>query len=172
MNKKDDPPPVQPPTPKEIHQALEMYFSHAYPGRAPETVTELLPPEGEFDVAAWMMSDAGERDPSKADLPELRSVAFRLGNMFYPHMKFRLSRPPKGQEFFMSVDAHDSVLQAEPGTPDHKMLEELKTANTQIVQAIQADWDEAGLPTERNYMRRMVQQAKEKAARHRDQPEE
>ncbi|MCD4823727.1 MAG: hypothetical protein K8S55_03910 [Phycisphaerae bacterium] len=149
------------PTPEQLHRALDIYLTHAYMGSPPpEPATELLPGEGDFDQAGWIMGEMVERDPADAPLEKLRSAAFRLGNTFYPNMKFRMSRPPKSPDFIFSVDCHDAVLQAPEGSADHKMLEELKAHNVKLADAIHAEWDQAGLPTEKNYFRYKILQAK------------
>lgn len=145
------------PTAKTIHSALEIYLRRAWQTPISQAAQEQCPPEGDFDVSAWVMGEFIERDPRDADAGNLRSAAFRLGNSYYPNMKFRMSLPPGGVDYLFSVDSHDAVLQAPEGTPDHAMLEELKAHNKQLGEAIQRDWDEAGLPTEKNYMRRLIE---------------
>ena len=147
--------------PDLIRQALDIYLGHAYLGPPNEQATALLPPEGNFDPEQWLFQEMVERDPPDADFATLRSAAVRLGNTFYPNMKVRLSRPPHGEVFLFSVDAHDAVLQAPEGSSDHAMLEELKAHNAKLAAAITADWDAAGVPTERNYLRAKIFQAKQ-----------
>jgi len=149
------------PTREQILQAITIYLKHAYGGDPPASIQELLPAEP-FDPVAWIEGDQVERDPPSAPLEIVRSVAFRLGNVVYPHMKLRLSRPPQQPIFLFSVDSHDAVLKAKPGTPDHTMLEELKAHNAKISEAILTEWDTAGLPTERNYLRTLVEQTRKR----------
>jgi hypothetical protein len=108
------------------------------------------------------MGDAAQRDPADAPLEGVRSFSLRLGNANYPHMKLRLSRPPKDNVFLFSVDAHDAFLHAPPGSGDYGTLEELKRQNSRMTAAITALWDENGLPTERNYLRLKIDQARQK----------
>lgn len=157
---------VQLPTPQELRQAIDIYLQHAYEGSGPpESARPLLPPEGDFDVAEWLSGEMIERDPPQADLDALKTADVRLGNVVYPNMKFRLSRLPNEPTFVFSVDSHDAVLQAPAGSPDAAMLEELKAHNAKVNAAVLAAWDEAGLPTERNYLRRKLQEAKDRQAR-------
>ncbi len=148
------------PSARDLRRAVLAYLDRAYGGSCPATVQRLIPPEG-CDVRKWLMSEAVERDPADAPLHAIRSFALRLGNAQYPHMKLRLSRPPRDGEYLFSVDAHDAFLHAPPSSPDHKMLEDLKRHNAAIAAAINSAWDAAGLLTERNYLRRKIQQAKE-----------
>ncbi len=150
------------PTPDQLHCAIDIYLGHAYLGDFPETISGYLPDEGEFDVAAWIMGEMVERDPASAPLEIVRSAAFRLGNTFYPNMKFRISRPPNDTMFIFSVDCHDAILSAKKDSPDFAMLEELKAHNAKLAETILIDWEKAGLPTERNYLRFKIQQAKER----------
>ncbi len=149
------------PTSKQIHCAIEIYLKYAYEGSVPESVQPLLP-VGEIHPAEWLIAPPAECDPPGATLETLRSSAFRLGNFAYPHMKLRVSRPPNRAVFLFSVDSHDAVLQAKPGTPDYAMLQELKAHNAKVAEAIMADWDAADLPTERKYLRDIVSQTRSK----------
>jgi UDP-N-acetylmuramoylalanine-D-glutamate ligase len=61
----------------------------------------------------------------------------------------------------MMVDSHDVMLVAPPGSPDHEALEQLKTANAEIVADVSKAWDAAGLMTERNYLREKIRQVRD-----------
>jgi len=144
----------------EVRKAVEVYLVIAYgQGEPPENVRELVPPES-FDPAVWLMGRQVERDPPDAPVENVRSFALRLGNWGYPHMKLRLSRPPSENEFLLSVDAHDAFLFAPAGSSDGMALEELKRNNATIASAIMTAWDEATLPTERNYLRRKIREVR------------
>jgi hypothetical protein len=148
------------PTRQQLHQAIETYLQQAYGGgEPPPQVLDRLPGPDQ-DLADWFASDAVERDPADADPDTVRSVAVRLGNAVYPHMKLRMSRPPNDALFLFSVDSHDAVLQAQPGTPDQAMLEELKQHNADLGSRITARWEALGLPTERNYLRHKIEQTR------------
>lgn len=150
------------PPPAHFHRAISIYLDYAYEGSVPESLKDILPSRGEFDVAEWIMGEMVERDPSGAPLEIVRSAAFRFGNSLYPNMKFRISRPPNDTSFIFSVDCHDAILSARRDTADYAMLEELKAHNAKIADAILAEWDKSGLPTERNYLRRKIRQAKQR----------
>ena len=154
--------PIQLPSPEEIHLAIRSYLRYAYDAPPPESVRSLLPDEGDFDPAEWLMGGQIERDPPDAPLEGVRSAVFPLGNRFYPHMKLRLSKPPRHQSFLFSVDCHDAFLHAPSGSFDNAALERLKAQNARIANAILSEWDRGALPTERNYLRLKIQQAKRK----------
>ncbi|HOD84627.1 MAG TPA: hypothetical protein PKG77_24685 [Phycisphaerae bacterium] len=155
-----NPPTVRLPQAKELRRAVELYLVIAYgQGEPPATVGELVPPE-QFDPASWLMGPQIERDPRDALLENVRSFGLRLGNWAYPHMKLRLSRPPNEHEFLLSVDAHDAFLFAPAGSSDATALAQMKQSNATIGAAILAAWDEANLPTERNYLRRKIREVR------------
>lgn len=144
---------------EEIRLAVRLYLQEAYGPEVPERAARFLPPEP-VDVGAWLMSDLLERDPSNAPLEAVRSFALRIGNSLYPNMKLRLSRPPRDSAFLFTVDSHDACLHAPPGSADHAMLEEVKRHNAEVANRIAAAWDRQGMPTERNYLRQKIRQAR------------
>lgn len=156
------------PSPRQIHLAISIYLRHAYGGDTPRGVIDLLPPE-DFQPRQWLMSDAVERDPGNAPLHAVRSFMLRLGNAQYPHMKLRLSRTPREAAFMFSVDAHDAFLLCPVTSPDYEPLQELKRFNAAVSAKVLKEWDAAGLPTERNFLRQHIRAARQ---RQDDQPAE
>jgi len=146
----------------DIRGAVAVYLEHAWPAGVPDNIRALLPPD-DFDPAQWLMSSATERDPADAPLAGVRSFAIRLGNAAYPHMKLRLSRPPGERLYVLSVDSHDAFLAAPAGSADSEALAELKRTNAEIAAAVAAAWDDAGLDTERSYLRGKIRQARDRA---------
>ena len=149
------------PSANDLSRAIDIYLRHAYPDGPGEQVKAVLPAES-FDPVDYLMSDKVQRDPSNAPLGTVRSFALRLGNVLYPHMKLRLSRPPNDDVFILSVDSHDAFLFAPAGSSDSQALEELKKTNMSIASAVMNAWDAAGLLTERNYLRRKIHQARDR----------
>jgi len=147
------------PSAGQIRQAIEIYLRHAYPAGPPEKALRFLPPE-RFCPAEWLRSDFVEPDEKDAPPEQVRSFALRIGNSRYPHMKLRLTRPPSERVYLFMVDSHDAFLTAAPGSADERPLEELKRHNAAVAAAITADLDAAGLPTERNYLREKIRQAR------------
>jgi len=148
------------PAPEQIRRAIELYLQHAYEGAAPEAAERFLPPAG-FVPREWLMSDVAERAPDGAPLEDVRSFALRIGNAIYPHMKLRICRPPKDSQFLFTVDSHDAVLQAPPESPDYEPLQELKRHNAAVADAVVRAWEDADLPTERQYLRSRIRRAKQ-----------
>ena len=135
----------------------------AYPAGPPEEARRFCPPK-DFVPAEWLMCELVERDPHETPLARVRSFALRVGNAHYPHMKLRISRPPKDVAYVFSVDSHDTFLSA-MGTPDEKQqLEQLKRYNARLAAEVVEAWDSDGLPTERDYLRRKIHQARQARA--------
>lgn len=149
-----------------LREAARIYLGVAYPGGAPAAATARLPPwvtdtshsASSDDLAAWMGSDAVEREPPDAPAAEARALSIRLGNSAYPHMKLRMSRPPRHDELLFSVDSHDGFLTAR-AEADAGPLEELKRHNAELAREIHARWAEAGVPTEGAWLRAKVAEA-------------
>jgi hypothetical protein len=150
------------PAGRSIRRAVCLYLRYAYSSNPPSELLEFVPPTG-FEPEQWLMSRFIERDPPDAPLQGVRSFAMRLGNEKYPHMKLRLSRPPRDETFIFSVDCHDTFLFAPMDSPEYQTLEDLKRHNAIVAEAIRLAWEQARLPTERSYLRRKIQQAKNRS---------
>jgi hypothetical protein len=147
------------PSGKSIRRAIHLYLRYAYSSSPPPHLARFLPPE-DFLPQEWLMNPFIERDPPDASLESVRSFAMRLGNEKYPHMKLRLSHPPRENVFLFSVDCHDTFLSAPMDFPDYQVLEDLKRHNAIVAEAIRLAWEQARLPTERIYLRRKIRQAR------------
>jgi len=145
-----------------LKDAIDIYLSRPYPAGTDERISQKFTVPDDCDLAVWLIEAVGEPEPADADIDSLRSIALRLGNEFYPNMKLRLTRPPGDDIFLLMVDSHDVMLTAPPGSPDQEALEELKAANATIAGDITGAWDAAGLPTERNYLRDKIRQARKR----------
>ena len=148
-----------------LRDAVDIYVSRAYPDGADERISQKFTVPDDCDLAVWLIEAVGEPEPADADIDSVRSIALRLGNAFYPNMKLRLTRPPGNDIFLLMVDSHDVMLAALPGSPDHEALEELKASNAAIASDITHTWDAAGLPTEHNYLRDKIRQARKRGDR-------
>ena len=149
------------PSTEMIARAVSLYLDRAYGQDPPASVAGRFTPPPEEDLADWLMSDVAERDPKDSDIDSVRSFALRIGNAGYPHMKVRLSRPPNDNEFVFSVDAHDACLKCPADQADHEALEQIKRYNTSVVVEVTAAWETAGVPTERSYLRRKIEEARQ-----------
>ena len=145
----------------QIRQAVEMYLRRAYGEDIPPPILRFLPPE-QFDPARWLMSDFIEREYQSRSHKKVHSYSLRMGNTIYPHMKLRLTRPPRCRQYLFLIDAHDEILFTPAGSADTKALEELKRYNAELAEQIVTAMDEAGLPTERGYLKARIAKARRK----------
>jgi hypothetical protein len=150
------------PNAKALAQAIEMYLARAYPNGPAAGIAEKFSVPDDAELADWLMESVGEPEPAGADITSVRSIALRLGNAFYPNMKLRLTRPPGNNPFLLMADSHDVMLVVPESSPDYAAVEELKSANAALVSDITNAWDSAGLPTERNYLRDKIRQARKR----------
>ncbi len=148
------------PTNCQLRLAVEHYLRQAYQAEPPGAVVAKFLPAEDDDLGAWLMRDVIERDPADAPLAQVRSFAMRMGNRQYPFMKIRLTRPPRQPGYIFTVDAHDAMLHAPPGSADVAQVEQLKQLNAHLSREVLAAWDAAGLPNERSYMRDLIARAK------------
>ena len=153
-------PPKTVPEIDELRRAISAYFNAAYGGNPPAPLLERFLPPAEASPAMWLMGDPVERDPADAPFEQVRSFALRLGNPGYPHMKLRLTRTDAGTQYVFSVDAHDMILRAPPGSPDATALDALKKENARIAQRIVQRWHVENVRTEHDRLREMIRQAK------------
>jgi hypothetical protein len=151
--------PLSWPSSESIRKAISIYLESAYAGTAiPESVHARMPHE-DGSSHKYLMGSGIERTPPSAVEADVHSFAIRLGNKVYPHMKLRISRPEAGVWIF-TVDAHDVFLNVPKSSPDYEALEALKKENARLVSEIDTAWAQAGLPTEKSYLRKKIEQAR------------
>jgi CheY-like chemotaxis protein len=75
-----------------------------------------------------------------------RRHTLRLGNPQYPFMKLVLQEHLVEDEFFLAVDTHDQMFEEQIGE-EARELALLKRRNLALKDAVEAAWDEVGLPT-------------------------
>ncbi len=149
------------PTADQIQLAVGRYLDKAY-DRPPSGLRERFAVANDANVCEWLMQDEVEQQPEHVDVNAVQAFSLRMGNERYRYMKLRIARPP-GKDFFVfTVDAHDAILTAPPGSPDEAELEELRRYNSRICHEIMEEWDRCGLFTERAYLRQEIQRARER----------
>jgi len=146
----------------ELRRAVKLFIEHAYGSSPSPHALACLPPEGEYDPEAWLMSDRTERTPATAPFGEVRDFALRIGCRHYRHLKLRICRTGAERDLVFVADSHDSFLQAEPGSPEREGIEELKRSNAEVVARITDAWDAAGINTERNFLRERIRRARKR----------
>jgi len=146
-----------PPPAGQIGQAIELYMRHAYGPDRPQRALKLLPPEGDFDPAAYLAGEKVERPANPPEPGHGEWFAIRLGNSMYPHMKLKVVYLPAKEAWLFNVDSHDTFVEAPRGSPDSAELVRLKEFNASVAEAVEADWDRAGLLTQKGLLRRTIQ---------------
>lgn len=130
-------------TPAHVRRALDVYLAQAWPrgtGATPALSLDELRGIAELDglFARFEKVEGGGGG--------LKRYALRLGNDRYPFMKFVVQEHLVNGEYFFSVDTHDQ-LDIRPENPDYDEWQRLKAYNRRLKQAIEEEWDRAGLPT-------------------------
>lgn len=140
-----------------LRQALEIYLVQAYPaGPPPEVVRRRLEWPSDVDPATLLARPPFER-VGKAGGGGAPIYALRLGNLRYPHMKLQVQPWPNEAGFMLSVNTHDQVLAIDPAASDAQAFRDLQAENQKLKEAIEAAWDQAGLPTFLNYLRSYIE---------------
>jgi hypothetical protein len=155
-----------------FRQALDLYLGLAYPGGAPAEVQARLAPLRDLPADASVPLNLLEHGVPDSTA----SLAVRLGQPMYPHMKLVIDPCPhaaaraagastcRGYDFLFRADAHDQHLHAPPGSPDAAWLASVRQSNKELVEKIEAAWSGAGLPTFKDYLRHQLAARKGTAA--------
>jgi hypothetical protein len=156
-----------------LRQALDLYLGLAYPNGVPSDVQTRLAPLRNLPADGAVPVDLLEQSVPNSTV----SLAVRLGQPLYPHMKLVIDPCPhaaapvarsstcRGYDFLLRADAHDQHLHAPPGSPDAAWLASIRQSNQQLVDKIEAAWSAAGLPTFKDYLRFQLAARKGASAR-------
>jgi CheY-like chemotaxis protein len=151
-------------TNRQISQALQIYWRHAWPEGS--GVVPALP---EFKRASVATILRRFTDETGVTPHACRRHVLRLGNHLYPHMKFALEQCVFGGGFYFLADCHDDAIV--PTGDQADSWHELRARNFEIKLAIESAWEQAGLPTFRTASRdapgSFSQRSKTRAARKR-----
>jgi len=147
---------------EDLRCAVRLFIENAYDADPPSSALRYLPPQDDAGVNALLMGDLVERLPPAAPFDAVKTFNLRIGCRHYRHLKLRISRIGPQATFVFMVDSHDSFLVVEPESPDFAGLQELKRRNADLVASIASAWESAGVTTERNFMREMIRQAKDR----------
>jgi len=132
-------------TPAHVRRAVDLYMRAAWPD--PQRANPWFDPgrlEGVNSLEELFLLFTSSAD--KQDSPHCQRYTLRLGNAQYPFMKFVLQEYLVDHEYFFSVDTHDD-LDIPEGSPDFDAWIELRERNRDLKRSIEAEWAEAGLPT-------------------------
>ncbi len=143
-----------------FQQAVDVYLRLAYPTGVPAEVQARIAPLRNLPADGTVPPELLEQSvPNSA-----ASLAVRLGQPLYPHMKLVIDPCPhaasdssasacRGYDFLFRADAHDQHLHAPPGSPDAAWLASIRQSNKDLVERIEAAWSGAGLPTFKDFLR-------------------
>jgi hypothetical protein len=139
---------------QDLWRAIDAYLAVAYGGAPlPSAIRARL----ETLRAATVTSDDAlynsptfERDHKVHPPPKL---GVRLGNRFYPHMKLVVERSPDGAGYLFRADTHDQHIRPAPGSREYDAFCKLMEDNQRLAEAIDARWEQLGLPTFRQFLR-------------------
>jgi hypothetical protein len=166
--------PWQKPEPALVWRAVTAYLTVAYgspcsgsatpgpheiPASTPSAVKARLEslrhaPAGEFYASPVFERDTCNASPSKFSL--------RLGNRHYPHMKLVIERSPHGGGYLLRADTHDAHVRTAPGSRDHAVFCQLMELNRNVADAIEATWEQQGIPTFKSFLREDLARRKRK----------
>jgi CheY-like chemotaxis protein len=124
----------------DFARAIGVYLDLAFAGSGRRPA---VPIDWESDPSVETILQAFRSDPS-AGL--MRRYVLRLGNAWYPNMKLVFQELLVKDRFFFAVDTHDDVP-VDRSIVDFDRWIELKQRNRRLRAAIEAAWQEAGVPT-------------------------
>lgn len=134
----------------ELMHAVAVYLQAAYAGASvPRSVAAKV---DTLNVAAGDTLYETALVENDASAPGHR-FSIRLGNGAYPHMKLVIERSPDGQGHLFRADTHDRHIRPQPGTRDADLFAQLMVDNGRIAEAIEAAWEQAGVPTFKAFLR-------------------
>ncbi len=140
-----------------LRRAVEIYLELAYSaGVVPEAVRRRL--SWREDCAADdLLNGPPFEKAGKAPGRQTPIYALRLGNHRYPHMKLQIQPWPNDAGFMLSVNTHDQVTGVTLTDGDAQAFRDLQVENQRLKEAIEREWDEAGLPTFLRYLRDYIE---------------
>ncbi len=147
-----------------LRRAVEIYLEVAYPaGVLPEAVQRRL--NWRADCAADDLLNGPQFERAgKAPGRQTAIYALRLGNHRYPHMKLQIQPWPTEAGFMLSVNTHDQVAGVNLSEVDAQAFRDLQAENQRLKEAIEREWDEAGLPTFNRYLRDYIESRRDDGA--------
>lgn len=140
-----------------LRQAVAIYLAHAYPNDdLPESVRRRLDWPDAPDTMALLTRAPFER-ANRSGGEASPVYALRLGNAQYPHMKLQVQPWPNPSGLLLSVNTHDQALALNLNPADADAFRALQAENQRLKEAIEQNWDQAGLPTFLRYLRDYIE---------------
>jgi hypothetical protein len=136
-----------------LRQAAEIYLKLAYPsGDLPEPALRRTTWREDCTADVLLKGPPFERAGKAPGRPS-PIYALRLGNHRYPHMKLQIEAWPNEAGFLVSVNTHDQVTGIDLCATDAEAFRNLQAENQRLKEAIESEWDRAGLPTFLRYLK-------------------
>jgi hypothetical protein len=147
-----------------LRRAVDIYLGLAYStGAIPEAVRRRLAWR-EGCAADELLNGPPFERAGKAPGQQSPIFALRLGNHRYPHMKLQIQPWPNVAGFMLSVNTHDQVAGVNLSDVDAQAFRDLQAENQRLKEAIERDWDKAGLPTFTRYLRDYIESCRDDGA--------
>jgi hypothetical protein len=140
----------QKPSPELVWRAIDSYLSIAYTTEPSATVRTRLDSLRAANDDSFFENSIFEND--KQDPPQ--RYCLRLGNRFYPHMKLVIERTPDGAGYMFRADTHDKHVRPAPGSKEYSVFCELMENNQKLAEQIDARWEQQGIPTFKQYLKK------------------
>jgi hypothetical protein len=134
----------------QFWQAVEIYLAAAYDGACPPTTRSRVDNLREATPENFYQSSQFEPVPKEQPV----KYCFRLGNHWYPHMKLVIERAPDDETSLFRADTHDRHIQVSPESKEYAAFCELMGKNQALASRIESDWEAAGVPTFKSFLRR------------------
>jgi hypothetical protein len=136
-----------------LRNAAQIYVKLAYPsGNVPDVVSRRLTWREDCSADVLLTAPPFERAGRAPSRPS-PVYALRLGNHTYPHMKLQIEAWPNEAGFLISVNTHDQVTGIDLCAIDAEAFRAVQAENKRLKEAIESEWDEAGLPTFLRYLK-------------------
>jgi hypothetical protein len=136
-----------------LRHAADIYIKLAYPsGIIAEVVSRRLNWRDDCSADVLLKGAPFERAGKAAGRPS-PIYALRLGNHSYPHMKLQIEAWPNEAGFLISVNTHDQATGIDLCAIEAEAFRALQAENKRLKEAIEAEWDLAGLPTFLRYLK-------------------
>jgi hypothetical protein len=136
-----------------LRSAAEIYLKLAYPSdNFSDAVARRMSWREDCTADVLLKGPPFERAGKAAGRPS-PTYALRLGNHRYPHMKLQVEAWPNEAGFLLSVNTHDQVTGIDLCAVDADAFRDLQAENQRLKEAIEFEWDHAGLPTFLRYLK-------------------
>jgi len=137
------------PEPALVWRAIDTYLKIAFDGSPPSAVRSRLETLRALDADSFYDSAVFETHGEGMTVRKL----LRLGNRFYPHMKMAIEKRPDRHGCLFRADTHDAHCCPATTSREYQAFRQLMEMNQTVAQAIEATWEQEGVPTFKSYLK-------------------